>query len=176
MKSARFSLSSEKEERRKFRSKTPLSGSLPTRPSRGEKVHRLGNTVSDRKSNSFAETKIFYGNSCVIAMMRVDEGMDFCRKKVVHSGTSVLSGCVAFWLALFAGLSTSGAVAAVADVAEANKLFNAGKYSDCITLAETAIAARHDGNRAIEVHRFSPVSAAMLECSLQSPQRIRQAL
>ena len=74
--------------------------------------------------------------------MRVDEGMDFCRKKVVHSGTSVLSGCVAFWLALFAGLSTSGAVAAVADVAEANKLFNAGKYSDCITLAETAIAAK----------------------------------
>jgi tetratricopeptide (TPR) repeat protein len=68
--------------------------------------------------------------------------MDFCRKKVVHSGTSVLSGCVAFWLALFAGLSTSGAVAAVADVAEANKLFNAGKYSDCITLAETAIAAK----------------------------------
>jgi hypothetical protein len=68
--------------------------------------------------------------------------MDFCRKKVVHSRTGVLSGCVAFWLALFAGLCSSVAVAAGADVAEANKLFNTGKYSDCITLAETAIAAK----------------------------------
>src|SRR5207248_2666476 len=89
---------------------------------------------ADESSNSFRETKIFNGNSCVIAAMSVDEGMDFWRKKVVHGGTSILSGTIAIWLAVFAGLCVSVAAAAGADLAEANKLFNSGKYSDCINL------------------------------------------
>ena len=75
-------------------------------------------------------------------MMSVDEDMDFCRKKVVHSGTSILSGYVVFWLVAFAGLCAWIAGAAGADLAEGRKLFSAGKYSDCINLAETAIAAK----------------------------------